>query len=67
MHAVNASAHDEHACGVAAIALIRNETVDTMEARGQAGADCASQVSMDRQRVSNMVQYAALEGGGQPI
>jgi len=31
MHAVNANAHDERACGVAAMAYIRNEVVETMK------------------------------------
>ncbi|HET7190481.1 MAG TPA: hypothetical protein VFI98_01085 [Pseudolabrys sp.] len=72
MHAVNDSAHDERACGVAAIAYIRDATVDTMKLDNRlvqivrinvvAGFNGSSW-----QRVSDMVQYAVLEGGGEAI
>jgi hypothetical protein len=72
MRAVNASARDNRACGVAAIAYVRNQTVDTMKLRDKlvqivrinvvAGFNGAGW-----QRMSDMVQYAVLEGGGESI
>jgi hypothetical protein len=72
MRAVNASARDNRACGVAAIAYIRNQTVDTMKLRDNlvqivrinvvAGFNGAGW-----QRISDMVQYAVLEGGGESV
>jgi hypothetical protein len=72
MRAVNASARDNRACGVAAIAYIRNQTVDTMKVRDNlvqivrinvvAGFNGAGW-----QRISDMVQYAVLEGGGESV
>ena len=70
--AVNANAKDARACGVAAIAYIRNQTVDTMKVHDNlvqiirinvvAGFNGAGW-----QRVSDMVQYAVLEGGGESV
>jgi hypothetical protein len=72
MHAVNANAMDERACGVAAIAYVRDGTIDIMKLDNRlvqvvrinvvAGFNGAGW-----QRVSNMVQYAVLEGGGESI
>jgi hypothetical protein len=72
MRAVNASARDNRACGVAAIAYIRNQTVDTMKLQDNlvqivrinvvAGFNGAGW-----QRISDMVQYAVLEGGGESV
>jgi hypothetical protein len=72
MRAVNASARDNRACGVAAIAYIRNQTVDTMKLRDNlvqivrinvvAGFNGAGW-----KRISDMVQYAVLEGGGESV
>lgn len=70
MHAVNVNAMNDRACGVAAVAFIRDATVDTMTVENNlvqivrinvvAGFDGSTW-----QRVSNMVQYAVLEGGGE--
>jgi hypothetical protein len=72
MLAVNASARDNRACGVAAIAYIRDQTVDTMKLQDKlvqivrinvvAGFNGAGW-----QRISDMVQYAVLEGGGESV
>jgi hypothetical protein len=72
MHAVNASAKDERACGVAAIAYVRHQTVDTVTVDNNlvqivrinvvAGFNGAAW-----QRVADMVQYAVLEGAGESI
>jgi hypothetical protein len=72
IHAVNAKATDERACGVAAIAYMRGETIDTMTldnnlvqiVRVNIVAGFNGSVW---QRVSNTVQYAVLEGGGQSV
>lgn len=72
MRAVNADTRDHRACGVAAIAYIRNQTVDTMKLSDRlvqivrinvvAGFNGAGW-----QPVSGMVQYAVLEGGGETV
>ena len=72
MHAVNANAIDERACGVAAVAYIHHGTVDTSKlddnlvqiVRITIVAGFNGSVW---QRVSGMVQYAVLEGGGESI
>src|SRR5262245_16201716 len=71
MQAVNTNA-DTRACGVAAIAFVRDETVDTVKLKDRlvqivrinvvAGFNGAGW-----QRVSNMVQYAVLDSGGEAI
>jgi hypothetical protein len=72
MQAVNASARDARACGVAAVAYVRDETVDTMKLKNSlvqivriklvAGFNGAGW-----QRISDMVQYAVLEGEGESV
>jgi len=72
MNAVNATAHDGHACGVAAIAYVRDQTVGTRKLKNMlvqivrinvvAGFNGAGW-----QRVADMVQYAVLEGGGESV
>ena len=72
MQAVNTNANDTRACGVAAIAFVRDETVDTVKLKDRlvqivrinvvAGFNGAGW-----QRVSNMVQYAVLDSGGEAI
>jgi hypothetical protein len=72
MNAVNTGARDARACGVAAIAYIRDGMVETMTLDNKlvqivrinvvAGFNGSSW-----QRVSDMVQYAVLEGGGESI
>jgi hypothetical protein len=72
MHAVNANAREKRACGVAAIAYIRDHTMGTVKLQDElvqivrinvvAGFNGSSW-----ERVSDMVQYAVLEGGGESI
>jgi len=72
MQAVNTNANDTRACGVAAIAFVRDETVDTVKLKDRlvqivrvnvvAGFNGAGW-----QRVSNMVQFAVLDSGGEAI
>lgn len=72
MRAVNALARDRRACGVAAVAYIRDTTVDTMAMQDRlvqivrinivAGFNGSAW-----QRVSDTVQYAVLEGDGESI
>ena len=72
MDAVNREAHDAHACGLAAIAFIKDATVES-----QPVADKLVQVVRINivagfngdgwQRVSGMVQYAVMEGEGETI
>lgn len=72
MEAVNNEARDEHACGVAAIAFTRAATVDNKPVENKlvqvvrinvlAGFD-----GNGWQPVSNMTQYAIMEGEGETI
>ncbi len=72
MHAVNANARGKRACGVAAIVYIRDHTMGTVKLQNElvqivrinvvAGFNGSSW-----ERVSDMVQYAVLEGGGESI
>ncbi len=72
MRAVNAIARDQRACGVAAVAYIRDTTVDTMAMQDRlvqivrinivAGFNGSAW-----QRVSDTVQYAVLEGDGESV
>jgi hypothetical protein len=69
MNAVNAKAKGERACGVAAIAYIRDQTVDTMKVENKLVQIVRISVfagfnGSGWQRVAGMVQYAVLEGGG---
>jgi len=72
MNAVNDSAHDRRACGVAAIAYIRDATIDTMKLDNSLVQIVRINVvagfnGSNWQRVSDMIQYAVLEGGGESI
>ena len=72
VQAVNANAMDERACGVAAIAYVHDGTVDTMKLENQLVQIVRINVVAGFngsvwQRVSGMVQYAMLEGGGESI
>ena len=72
VQAVNANAIDERACGVAAIAYVHDGTVDTMKLENQLVQIVRINVvagfnGSAWQRVSGMVQYAVLEGGGESI
>ena len=68
----NANAIGEPACGVAAIAYVHDGTVDTMKLENQLVQIVRINVvagfnGSAWQRVSGMVQYAVLEGGGESI
>ncbi|HEY6024328.1 MAG TPA: hypothetical protein VIV34_09145 [Pseudolabrys sp.] len=72
MRAVNASARDQRACGIAAIAYIRDATVDTVTLQNNLVQIVRINVvagfnGTGWQRVSDMVQYAVLEGGGESV
>src|SRR5262245_35389635 len=72
MQTVNVRARDAHACGVAAVAYVRNETVDTMKLRDSRVQSVRINVvagfnGAGWQRVSDMVQYAVLEGEGESV
>ena len=72
MHAVNDMRIDQRACGVAAIAYIRDATVDTMKLDDNLVQIVRINIvagfnGSNWQRVSGMVQYAVLEGGGELI
>jgi hypothetical protein len=72
MKAVNARTHDNRACGVAAIAYIRDHTMNTMKLDNKLVQIVRISVFAGFngnawQRVSGMVQYAVLEGGGESI
>src|SRR5262249_17303964 len=72
MQAVNASARDARACGVAAVAYVRDETVDTMKLKDSLVQIVRINVvagfnGSGWQRISDMVQYAVLEGQGESV
>jgi len=72
MNAVNANAHNERAYGVAAIAYIRDQTMATMALDNKLVQIVRINVFAGFngsvwQRVSGMVQYAVLEGGGESV
>lgn len=69
---VNLSARDARACGIAAVAYVRNETVDTMKLKDSLVQIVRINVvagfnGSGWQRVSDMVQYAVLEGEGESV
>lgn len=72
MRAVNATAHNQRACGVAAVAYIRDTTVDTMTLQDRLVQIVRINIvagfnGSGWQRVSDMVQYAVLEGEGELV
>lgn len=72
MRAVNATARDRRACGIAAIAYIRDATVDTMAMQDRLVQIVRINVvagfnGSGWQHVTGMVQYAVLEGEGESI
>ena len=72
MRAVNAMAHAQRACGVAAVAYIRDTTVDTMAMQDKLVQIVRINIvagfnGSGWQRVSDTVQYAVLEGDGESI
>jgi hypothetical protein len=69
---VNAGASDERACGVAAVAYVTDGTVDTTTLGDKLVRIVRINVvagfnGSAWQRVSGMVQYAVIEGGGESI
>ncbi|HEY6753924.1 MAG TPA: hypothetical protein VI077_04315 [Pseudolabrys sp.] len=72
MQAVNVGARDARACGVAAVAYVRDATIDTMKLKDRLVQIVRINVvagfnGSAWQRVTNMVQYAVLEGGGESV
>ncbi|MGA9081496.1 MAG: hypothetical protein WB390_03485 [Pseudolabrys sp.] len=72
MNAVNANARTARACGVAAIAYIRDQTVDTRKLQNRLVqivriSVVAGYNGIGWQRVSDMIQYAVLEGEGESV
>jgi hypothetical protein len=72
MHAVNANARDDRACGVAAIAYFRGQTVDTKTFEDKLVQIVRINVVAGFngnawQRVADKVQYAVVEGVGEAI
>jgi hypothetical protein len=72
MHAVNAGARDVRACGVAAVAYVRDATIDTMKLKDRLVQIVRINVvpgfnGTGWQRVSDLVQYAVLESGGESV
>ena len=72
MLAVNTGARDTRACGVAAVAYVRDGTVDTMKLQDRLVQIVRINVvagfnGSGWQRVSDLVQYAVLEGEGESV
>ena len=72
MNSVNANARSDRACGVAAIAYIRDQTVDIRKLQNQLVQIVRINVvagfnGVGWQRMSNTIQYAVLEGEGESI
>ncbi len=72
MNAVNATVPGQRACGVAAIAYIRNQTVDTVKLQNNLVQIVRINIvagfnGSGWQRVSDTVQYAVLEGVGESV
>ena len=70
MQVVNAAARDGHACGIAVVAYIRNQTVGTVKLKDRlvqivrinVGAGVTG--SGWERAIADMTQYAVLEGAG---
>ncbi len=72
IQSVNAGANDERACGVAAIAFVRDETVHTTTLHDKLVQVVRINVvagfnGSAWQAASGVIQYAVLEGGGESI
>lgn len=72
MNAVNTAARDPRACGVAAVAFIRDGTIDTRTMKDTLVQIVRINVvagfnGTGWQRVTGVVQYAVLEGEGETI
>jgi hypothetical protein len=70
--AVNKQARNPRACGLAAIAFIRDKTLDTKTVKNKLVQVVRINIlagfnGSDWQRVSNMVQFAVIEGEGESI
>jgi hypothetical protein len=71
MQAVNAGARDQQACGVAAIAYIRDATIETKAMQDQlvqiVRVNVVAGFNGSAWQRADMIQYAVLEGGGESI
>jgi hypothetical protein len=73
MQVVNADARDGHACGVAAVAYIRNQTVGTVKLKDRLVQIVRINVvagftgSGWERATADMIQYAVLEGAGESV
>ena len=72
MQAVNDGAKDERACGVAAIAYVRDATVDTTTIKDKLVQIVRINIvagfnGTAWQRIADMVQYAVIEGEGEAV
>jgi hypothetical protein len=72
MKKVNAQAKNPRACGVAAIAFIRDKTLDTKTVHNKLVQVVRINIlagfnGNGWERVSNMIQYAVIEGEGESI
>lgn len=72
MRAVNVMAHDQRACGVAAVAYVRDTAVDTLAMQDKLVQIVRINIvagfnGTGWQRVSDTVQYAVLESDGESI
>ena len=73
MQVVNADAREGHACGVAAVAYIRNQTVGTVKLKDRLVQIVRINVvagftgSGWERATADMIQYAVLEGAGESV
>src|SRR5215475_604017 len=73
MQAVNTAARDGHACGIAAVAYIRNQTVGTVKLKDRLVQIVRINVvagftgSGWERATADMTQYAVLEGDGESV
>ena len=73
MKVVNAAARDGHACGIAAVAYVRNQTVGTVKLRDRLVQIVRINVvagftgSGWERATADMTQYAVLEGAGESV
>lgn len=73
MQAVNAAARDGHACGIAAVAYIRNQTVGTVKLKDRLVQIVRINVvagftgSGWERATADITQYAVLEGAGKSV
>jgi hypothetical protein len=73
MQVVNAAARDGHACGIAAVAYIRNQTVGTVKLKDRLVQIVRINVvagvtgSGWERAIADMTQYAVLEAAGESV